>query len=240
MVDMYPSIINKHCQGTIRCHGQYPVEHTFTGLEFQDSLERQPGQRRAPGPKPLDINTLIRGRIAAFEDDAFDERIEYLFNTEGLLNECFKANAGDCVPSYATLLFIYLWGSKAPPRFQSIFTYRGLVYEVGTDADEAIIVRNDTITKYFNDSFYEDFLECLAHICRVSIPQRRPDLNGKAQHILDWTEREDNLLTIRDVYEKNDKYNKHRKTAHLVVIHANKLRFVLKNAITASKTAPKN
>jgi 23S rRNA maturation mini-RNase III len=235
----YASEIKKHCSISSGCCDRVPICYTFE-QEVDDPAANDNILYKTPGPKPLDIYELIRGRTYAF-DSAVGDRIDYLFETEGLIDKCLGANMGDAVPSHLVRLFVHLWGQNAPMRFQSIFVHAGTVYEIIHDYEEGNVTTQEygSALSYFNDSFYEEFLGFIRDLCVDEIPARRPDLQGKVQHILEWTEREDNMLTIRDVYEKNEKYIKYRHRAQSVVTHANILRTSLKNAIATSKATPR-
>jgi hypothetical protein len=237
----YQSEIQKHCKVSSACINQVPLKDTFE-LDFRvpvDFTSREPVARQKPGAKPLDIEKILRGRELAFttdqDDDIFDRRVDYLFETEGLIDKCMRANlTADKVPERLVNIFSNLWGNLAPKEFQSIIMYRGKVYQVeGTLSDGGIdYIEYPSITMYFNDSdFLQNFLDSVNIICTESVHYRRPELQSYARHILDWIESPKNMLTVRDVFLKNDAYYKHRKTAKDVVGAANRIMHALKRAI---------
>lgn len=252
-IRMFPSAVHAHCRSSLGCRDQTPVKYEFK-LDFPDqekSCTTCPNiPRTPPGPKPLDINSILHGRLAAFDDDddtTYMRRVDYLFSTEGLIDKCFQSTTNDKVPGYIVKLFFSLWGNHAPKEFQSIIMYRGKVYEVTFAYDDGTINYEEFISihNYFTSSnFLGNFRECIQDICTVYIPRYRPDIVSRANHIIEWIQKSDdgseNSLTMQDVFDRNDKYHALRKKCDKMVGKANRISSTLANAIKSTKIKKQN
>ena len=215
------------------CNTAQAIPHVIEYILPVGKCSAMTHDRKPSGPSPLEVDDILQGRTPAFEGSALDDRIEYLFEKEGLVDTCMKSRTG--VPGNLVFLFRYLWGPDAPIQFQSIVVFKGKVYEIEEDDDNGNVMFGEykTVRTYmFEGNFLNNFIECIHSICSVSVPLRRPDLKGHASHILEWIANSMNGLAVSDVFEKNDLYEKHRKRAENVVNKANTIRDVLKNAIS--------
>ena len=229
----YLSEIQKHCSTSIKCSGQTPITKTFE-LEFpENEPPKCTVKRRKTGPPPLDIHSILYGRVPAFtadeSDESFEQRIDYLFDTEGLLDKCITTGN---VEQRIGNLFSVLYGHLAPEKFQSIIMYRGKVYAIDDTYTNGEVSFDEypSIHRYFKDSdFFEHFLTCMLSICKTSIPTRRPDLSNHAHHIyklINFTNVGDKL-TILDALVKNDTYMKYRMKYTCTLRDAKRLSKVL-------------
>ena len=249
LVRMFPSAIHAHCRLSLGCKDKIPEKYTFE-LDFPDHTESQSlSERRTPGPTPPNISHIFRGRIPAFDNDVNDDdliftrRIEYLFNTDGLIDTCMEASVNDKVPAYILYFFRALWGDLAPKEFQSIIVHRGQVFEIRSVDDETGAIKKydsyPTIRKYFTEgNFLTNFRVCIQLICTTYIPIKRPDLSGKAEHILEWIMKSTNDLTMQDVFDRNEKYDKQRKKCDIVVKRAARILDTLTNILKETKIPP--
>lgn len=174
--------------------------------------------------RPLDIDAVLQGRVSAFDDGDIDARFEYLFATDGLLDKCINKSGFTTVPTKIVYLFRHAWGADAPEQFQSIVMHKGKVYEIeGNDINGAVLFNEfKSVREYmYGGDFLTNFIESLKALCAVSIPARRPDLTPYADHILDWISSPMDGLTVMDVFEKTEAYEKKRKHASSVVKRAN-------------------
>jgi hypothetical protein len=223
------------------CRNARILSHTVDLNLPSDDPSSDIYERNPPGPVPLEVDSILQGRMPAFEESALDDRIEYLFEKDGLVDTCMKSRTG--VPGNLVLLFRYLWGPDAPIKFQSIVVFKGKVYEIEEDDDNGNVMFGEykTVRTYlFEGNFLNNFIECIHSICSVSVPLRRPDLKGHASHILEWIASPMNGLTVSDVFEKNDLYEKQRKRAENIVNKANTIREVLKEAISLTTIKKSN
>ena len=235
----YQSEIEKHCTTTKKCIGQVAIketiEHEFTVPD--DLPPRRPIERQRPGPKPLDIESVLQGRNIAFRHyfsdegavaEAIDRRNDYLFETEGLLEECITMGS---IEERLGNLFTVLFGHRAPESLQSIIIYRGKVYVMEGTTPEGVVQYTEyhSIFRYFKESsFFEDFLERVDRILIESIPSRnRQDLNNHVEHIYKFIKNVENKLTLLDALSKNDNYEKYRKRSPDMVKKASELTKIL-------------
>jgi hypothetical protein len=105
--------------------------------------------------------TRVPSGLSSMDQWGIDKRMEYLLSSPKVLSACFDAVRLDDYTGVdiSLKIFMHLWGSKAPRRFQTVFTYNHTMYDlrgVGdpldpTTVDLAVIGFNmDPATAYLN------------------------------------------------------------------------------------------
>ena len=143
---------------------------------------------RKRGPNPESIGTIMRGRISA-RDDGDEARIEYIFNTRGVLESMLNSHIDD-LPS---VMFARLYGKASPHNFRSIFLLRNanlnqrMVYEVpreDLEPDEALEYAKAncaSLTRTYAADLAKYVLALAESIFLVSVPLRDNRLETKAR-----------------------------------------------------------
>jgi hypothetical protein len=225
-VNQYESTVKSHIKRMACCHDAHVLPYTIEFTLPDGGSSTDAYERKTPGPTPLQMEKILQGRVPAFEMSALDDRIDYFFATEGLVDTCMNSDTG--VPDVLALLFRSLWGPDAPVRFQSIVVYKGNVYEVGSTLD--INVYNTVRSYMLQGKFLENFLKCVFSICDV-INAQRPDLKSHVDDIIEWTLSPKDQLCLMDVFEKNDVYEINRKRETNTIHRARRVYVDLKSAI---------
>ena len=200
----------RHFKQSSRCTDATPfeAEGSFAFPKVPDTSHR----RIAPGPKPWDASSHFQGHIPAFEDDALDQRIDYLFETPELLDKLLAPRPRPETILLLRDIYIALWGSKAPPHFQSIVA-RSTTYvylESVSDLGEYHIATAPNKTE-FEKKVIEELFAFLKTVCRDSIPTRRPELQDRADSIcFSLLEYRHMGLSYIDYITKNDLYTKRK------------------------------
>ena len=164
-------------------------------------------QRAKPGPKPLDLNALLHGRIAAFTTQSDDERIDYIF-ASGLIETLLLTRVED-IPSF---LFEQLWSSRASEQFQSLVLYRNVIHEITSfdlDTGGVTYAARGTLTKRFIKDFAVYALELAYAIARDSVPSRLPERLPEARALFDTLCTKIDGMTLRDAIKHSGSYTKH-------------------------------
>jgi hypothetical protein len=147
-------------------------------------------QSRKRGPKTESIRDILSGRIPA-RDEGDEARIDYIFDTPGVLESMLNAHIDD-LPS---VMFVRLYGSSAPNRFRSIVLLRNAVlnqrmaYEVpcddAFDEDEAgdaeTVYESTLMTRAYATDIAKYVLALAESIFLVSVPIRASHLRAKAR-----------------------------------------------------------
>lgn len=108
---LYPGHMSCHRAKTKRCQDAGVEEGRFT----PDFVPRPPPPKPRPGPKPRDFESYFGDKVAAQDVIA---RIQYLKESPHF-KSVIAANAEQIAPLVARV-FRLLWGTEAPPQFQSI------------------------------------------------------------------------------------------------------------------------
>lgn len=182
------------------------------------TLEKQPGvvvvpsvieappeeprtARIKPGPKPLDLNVVLRGRIPAFSEHGDDERIEYIFGSN-LIERLLQTTCED-IPSF---LFEHAWSSRAPEHMQSLVLYRNTIHEVQTlddETGEVTYLPRGTLTKRFIKDMAVYTLELAYAIAKDSVIMRAPELRHDANRLLARLREQIDGVSLRNAIKHN-------------------------------------
>lgn len=147
-----------------------------------------PRRKRGPKPELVSLGTIMRGRIPA-RDDGDEARIEYIFNTHGILESMLNAHIED-LPS---VMFTRLYGKTSPRNFRSIFLLRNailnqrMVYEVPREdfepgeALEHAKSNCTSLTRTYATDLAKYVLALVESIFLVSVPLRARHLETKAR-----------------------------------------------------------
>jgi hypothetical protein len=145
-----------------------------------------------------------------------DERTQYLMTSPSVLHACFDRKGYAKRHQLAGIdislrLFIHLWGSKAPQRFQSVFTHNHVMYDlraVGDPSDHATV--DVARIKDFNE-FMIRLYEVLEELALVVSEQCGDDQIASFAKEYRETLRGPDAMTTFDVFERGDKYKDFRK-----------------------------
>lgn len=203
-------------QGTATCNFPEPVLEERT--------------KTKPGPKPFDYDTYFQGVIPS---DEWDPRIEYLFETPGLLDRILSKGCL-IVPS---LFYAYLWGARAPKHFQSVVADSHGYVELHerNEEDGTFGYTRHTAKRDFTGKMLVSIFEFMTSIMEHSIPYRNPELLHKMREIhYTLTCEKSDSVTFLDIITRSDKYNQKRRTLHEVTTrHAKALLFNMTRELEA-------
>jgi hypothetical protein len=202
------SKLRKHLAQSTECAGAAISRKRgrvlFDEAQASAATEQQT-KRHKPGPKPFDVEERMSGRIAAF-DDGDDERVDYLFDTPGLLDELLDSVTS--VHLVAPFMLRVLWGKHAPERFRSFAVYRNCVYEM---SGAGCVTNRGPLRKKFVRELTKYILDLVETILTVSLPARQPEKSDRARRLLSQL----NMvyiqgITLRDGLERNALYLKYK------------------------------
>lgn len=74
----------------------------------------------------------IPSGLSVLNTRGIEERTKHMMSSPEVLHECFLGMS--CV-DISLKIFTHLWGSQAPRRFQTVFTYDSAMYDLGTVED---------------------------------------------------------------------------------------------------------
>ena len=176
------------------------------GVVVVDTAGDSQVPRIKPGPKPINLNTYLHGRIAAFTTYSDDERIDYLFSS-GLIETLLTTTRLDDIPSF---FFEHLWSSRAIEQFQSLIFHRNALHEiVSSDIDTGTITYEvkGTITRRFIRDFALYALELAYAIAKDSVPSRLPERIPEARALFERLTTTVDGMTLRDMIKKGGSVN---------------------------------
>jgi hypothetical protein len=170
------SNMNQHVT-TVSCRGS--IVKKFKGTASWDPADAAqstgiataaPNGRSKPGPKTVQVEVVLRGRIAA-RDSGDDARIDHLFATPGLAEQFLQLGAEN-IPAF---MFKHMYGTAAPRKFRSIVKVRGMIHEVDeVDIDETFTFSTHKLTQSYLRDLSSYLLELAEAICTHSVPYRLP------------------------------------------------------------------
>lgn len=204
-------LIVHHTNNARVCEGEDVVDAIGTVVFPNPPVEKATspvtrGQRR------WDPVVFFKGRIAAFSDEAFDTRLEYLFDTEGLVDQLIGRHQVDDILSLPMKVYEALWGKDAPLEFQSIVAKcNSYAFVESVDIEGEVWPDSETMP-VFERRTTEELFEFLRTLFSISIPLRRPDLEDHcralATRLLDHR---DGGMTYIDYITKSSAYRMNRK-----------------------------
>lgn len=194
------SLAQRHVVASQRCMGASVIVVKVIAQRpmFRQTSEPVPQQR--PGPKPIDYNATMRGRIA-FHDDIETSNNLYAYtrrlaktNTVAILDDIFSDQHS---PQERLMQFFdHFWGCKAPPFFQSISRSTTKLYIVKQSSVDVVPFTKHGVTRHvlkYVAYYFKHFKQYVA--TARDIP---PDVRLRCQetwHVL-WPEGSDENQTV--------------------------------------------
>ena len=182
--------------------------------------------------------TRVPSGLSAMDEcdtQGIDERMEYLLSTPKVLSACFDWNAARLHPLHGVdislKLFMYLWGSKAPRRFQTVFTYNHTMYDLRSVGDPSDPATVDLIAIDFNE-FIANLYKVLDELAVVT--SSNADRVGEQVAAVAAKYREllcGKGLTTLDVLDHTEQYEKLRKTDSSRVKFANAFKSAVRGVV---------
>lgn len=176
------------------------------GIVVVDMATVGPARRAKPGPKQVDLQRYLRGRVTAFTTQGDDERIEYMF-TSGMIDAFLTKHIED-IPCY---LFENLWGSAAPEQFQSLVMFHNAIREIieyDMDSGEITCANRGALTKKFIKEFACYALEFAYAVAKDSVPSRLPSKLPEGRDMFERLCFQIDGMTLRDAVKSSGSYTK--------------------------------
>lgn len=235
----HPNVVRIHHTRSKKCRDSGIQTSTATASFDQESAlkthDDDDAQQIAarPGPKGVDIPSVMRGRVPAFRcDDALDARIDYLCDTHGILDSIF--NPKRPVRKIPFFIFRHAWGDLAPKHFQSIVAYGSrskFVEVIPQTLENQMAYEIHTETRAFVSSILRELLMFIEAMCRYSIPERRPEHAHTARALLSFLRTTEYGVTLTDILESNEQFHQKRRLLRYLPMIVCEYREVLKNHI---------
>lgn len=229
------SRMNVHVIRIKKC-AQASVEEILVDVQFP-TTHTPPPERE---DKNFRLEKKVIDRVASglvdlesIDTTGIDERTDYLFENHQLIRKIFDVLDGKPVRMHpaihmAVKMYEQLWGAEAPKRFQSVFMYKRIMHVINAIEDPDDILTVDILqykTKEEIDELIVNVWQAqrdLAEMVCHRYPQERFGEAAKMYHNL--TGGGNALLTVIDVLERNQTYQKYRKKYPEVVRLANTFR----------------
>ena len=172
-----------------------------------------------------------------------DERTQYLMTSPSVLHACFDrkgyAKRHQLVGiDISVRLFIHLWGSKAPQRFQTVFTHNHVMYDlraVGDPSDHGTV----DVARIKDSSDFNEFTirlyAVLEELALVVSEQRGDDQIACFAKEYREALRGPDAMTTFDVFERGDNYKDFRKKDPARVKFANALKTEIRSVIKKTR-----
>ena len=199
----------KHCANAI----VKDCQAVFTCQDDTDTPPSSPVKRMKPGPKRLDVASILQTRLPWGD---WDERIEYMFENvpPATLEHHFKTGTPHSSMIWALKT---LWCGEGPATFQSFIavghTTHELTRETPDDEVSRSYIERHTKKKQLAKDVATWLTEFMILICEDPryIPHYRPDLVPYATTIHNWLIARDNGVTLLDVMHRTKTYDLVRK-----------------------------
>jgi hypothetical protein len=170
--------------------------------------------------------------LESIDTIGIDERTEYLCDHPEIAHKVFdvmdkKPPRMHPAIHVALKMFDYLWGKRAPLRFQSVFTYKRMLRDINAIADPEDPMTVDILTYKTKDQIDEFIINVWEGQREIAeaVSNRHPEEPcGQAARVYHNLTGGNALLSVADVLEKNRAYERYRKRYSEIVRLANNFR----------------
>ena len=239
------SRVHAHTRHVASCTGQIALElHTHVMVP-----RATPTMADSTGVRE-NLESIMASRVPSGlseVDDTYtiglDERTDYLLSSPDVLGACFKQKGSrmhqDTNVDISLKLFEHLWGSKAPRRFQTVFTFNKIMYDLRAVGDSSDLTTVDIAV--INDA--SDFNEFTIRVCEaldeiaMVVSERCGDTGIASVAKTYRVNMQGKSMSTLDVLTRSKKYDSNRKRDPARVKLANALKTAVRGVVKKTRLA---
>lgn len=213
LVSTHRSILVTHHKENAACrNANAGIVETDCVASFPTTVTCAYIPKTRPGPKPVDSTALFKGRLAAFDEESEEKRIEYFLEKEGLVDYLVARQSTKELLSLPVKFYQELWGVYAPKHFQSIVAMSKKYLYVERVDDRGEIYVEESSKPDFEKEVMVRLFEFMRIIFDDIIPKQRKELTEHAE-LLCFNLIDKNIkgVTYLDIIQNTDTYARRKK-----------------------------